>query len=441
MTTFSCNKFNINLINNNISGDGFKIQPGEIIYMYGLSESGMSDLLLLFAGLHNLRGLTKPTDGKKLIREPNSIPIEDLSFLQLLEKPLYEYSYEERARNIGTIFENPDLYILGRDVLEDFYFTHSSLGLKLPDLRVLKQFGLYEKVYRKTDQLSGGEKHRLNCASIFTLSPKLIIADFSYSNLDSEFISYFYELIKTHPFSEISYIIYGLPNHTEMQIESRKFVLDNNQLKEKEPDPTEFPSVKEEEKIIRDLYKNRTIIDSEVLNVNSLGRLNRITQPVSFSMKRNEILQIWGPNGCGKTSVGKILIEILKEYVGTFHFNGVRPSISMQNPERQFIDSKIIKEMPDESLLELAGIKETEYNSHPLSLSRSKQKLLSIILAFSRSKEFVILDEPTSGMDFPAKKLFINILNHFNSHSVLIFTHDESLQSIGKLAYWKDIVV
>jgi energy-coupling factor transport system ATP-binding protein len=434
-----CDAFTLELGTLHLSGDGFSLSGGQIAHIHGLSGSGVNDLLLLIAGLQNIRGQTSPAQGKKVIRTPKYVSIEKLMFLRLLSKPLYEYPDQERARLVGVIFENPELFIVGRNVLEDFQYAFAALGYPPPDNRLLKEYGLYEKTLRRTEHLSGGEQHRLNCASALTLGHKLIIADFSYSNLDADFLKTLYSYLIKSAKGETALIVHGLPRNPSFNAASMSLVVEDGKLSLKDPDPNIFPTSDEERRRLTHAFQSRSIGSGAVLKVDGLCR-SGVTQPVFFDIKENEIVQIWGQNGCGKTTLGKSIVGIFKKFDGTFSLDsGVEPVLCLQNPERQFIEMSVIREMPDKELLQFIDISEKDWNTHPRSLCRAKQKLLGTLLTLRRSKGLTILDEPTSGLDFPSKLTFIKLLNKFSDRAVLIFTHDEAIADIGRKLAWEGI--
>jgi ABC-type phosphonate transport system ATPase subunit len=58
--------------------------------------------------------------------------------------------------------------------------------------------------------------------------------------------------------------------------------------------------------------------------------------------------------------------------------------------------------------------------------------LLNIATNLFLSKKLVILDEPTCGMDFPSKIRFVDLINAFPELAMLIITHDQAIEGLGK---------
>lgn len=433
-------KFSLTLNKKSLSSEPLALAAGDKAYLLGLSDSGVTEFLFLVSGLLNLRGSTSPASKNQLVRTTQIVPVDQLGFVKLLDKPLYSYSNSERSKLIGFIFENPELFAIGRNVTEDFQYSFAAVGKPLPDPRHLKKYGLFDIRDRETEVLSGGEQHRLNCASVLELGHKFIIADFSYSNLDLDFLQQVVALLHESAQNGSALLIHGLPMHSDVNGHIRTFVMSNGRLAEASPDPNLFPTVEASIERLSLQFCNRSAGSRTILDVDRLvGRIG-ITRPVTFKIFEGEVAQIWGQNGCGKTTLAKTIVRSLKPDAGSFQLaEGVFPVMCFQNPERLFIESSIWKELPDAGELQFIGIDDPEWYAHPRSLSRAKQKLLGTLLALKRSRGLTILDEPTSGLDFPSKLKFIDILNRYDSHTTLIITHDPALRHIGRTIRWEEI--
>jgi energy-coupling factor transport system ATP-binding protein len=429
----TCEPFEFQIQGMTYSSDGFYINRGEVLHLFSTSDFGAQNFLFLVAGLHKARVLTNPGTSENLERQKIETSDEELSFLKLENTELYSLPSTERAKNIGFIFENPDIAIFGRTVKDDFFQSFAIINRE-PSSASLIEYGLYEKIDRQTNVLSGGEKHRLICANAFVRKPKLIIGDFSSSNLDKSFLESFLKWLSKH-IKDVngSALLHGL-SHEELALFTQNidylYGEPTGKITRKEPPKDLFPRKQEAHEIIKSKLALRNIgnvlhdfIDVYVEEYN--------TKPISFSLSENEILIIEGNNGCGKTTLGKIITKKIKKFNGSILPPiKKRAGLSLQFPERSFIHWKIWKELPDEKLLGLCDIPEDKWNSHPRDLSRSRQKLLSIACALHHSTGITILDEPTTGVDFQDKLRFIEILNYFSERTIIIFNHDPILTNI-----------
>ena len=441
----TCDNFNLSIQGKSYSSAGFEIKEGEVLHLFATSDFDAQTFLLLMSGLYDATSHTEPGTNDNLERREVKIPRENLSFLRFDEKNMYPCGesnkdelaqlIKDRAKKIGFIYENPDTAIFGRTVKDDFFQTLAITNQKLNSDR-LSQYDLFDKMDRETSVLSGGEKHRLICANAFERKPKLIIGDFSSSNLDRVFLRSFIKWISDYvtKYNGAAFL-HGL-SHEELNnfdLPVKKMYADKERIIMMEPPADLFPTLV----LAQEQLKNKLLLRNigevlyEFTDVHLEGD-GFSTKPISFVLHKNEIIVIEGENGCGKTTLGKIITGRCKKYKGEIQpelRKGI--GIALQFPERSFIFWKIKNEFADENLLNLCGISQEQWELHPRSLSRAQQKLLSIAVALYHSKDITVLDEPTSGMDFSHKLLFVELLNKFNDRAIIIFNHDPMLENIA----------
>ena len=153
-----------------IKGVNLKINSGENIAVVGKSGSGKTSLIMLIAGLE------KATSGKIIFED------QDIS----------TYSEDEladlRKRKIGIVFQS--FYLIPNyTALENVSLVleiNKIENAQKKSAELLEQFGLKDRLNHFPSQLSGGEQQRVAIARSIILSPKLILADETSGNLDSE---------------------------------------------------------------------------------------------------------------------------------------------------------------------------------------------------------------------------------------------------------------
>lgn len=146
------------------------ISAKEFVSIVGQSGTGKTTLIKL------LTAEEQPDEGKIIIGE------WDITNIRSFEKPLLR-------RQIGTIFQ--DFKLLPKKTLyENVAFALEVCGEGGRKIRkivpqILKIVGLYEKMHRYPQQISGGEAQRVAIARALIHRPKILIADEPTGNLDS----------------------------------------------------------------------------------------------------------------------------------------------------------------------------------------------------------------------------------------------------------------
>ena len=168
----------------------------------------------------------------------------------------------------------------------------------------------------------------------------------------------------------------------------------------------------------------------------------QILNDINITIPRGKIIGLLGKNGTGKTTLIKLINDLLTPTSGEVLINGEKPGIQSKKvisylPERTYLDKemtidevfKYFQEFYDNFDVQRANklLKDLNLNidTHISKMSKGMQEKLQLILVMSRDAELYILDEPLGGVD-PATRDYIldTILSNFNEGaSVLISTH------------------
>ena len=168
----------------------------------------------------------------------------------------------------------------------------------------------------------------------------------------------------------------------------------------------------------------------------------KVLEDVNISIPKGRIIGLLGKNGVGKTTLIKLINNLLTPTSGKILVNSEPIGVNSKKvisylPERTYLDksmkvSDAVKFFADfydnfdskkaYSLLNDLGL---EHDAKISKMSKGMQEKVQLILVMSRNAELYILDEPLGGVD-PATRDYIldTILTNFNDGaSIIISTH------------------
>jgi energy-coupling factor transport system ATP-binding protein len=171
-------------------------------------------------------------------------------------------------------------------------------------------------------------------------------------------------------------------------------------------------------------------VGEPVLRVEDLtfGYDEILLEDISFEVRRGEICAIVGKNGCGKTTLLKILAGILKPWSGNVWIKG-KKALCMSNPNYHLFE-ETVGDCIQPELVKPFGL-EKILDRHPHSLSFGQAKRVAIAKAFRG--DLVLLDEPTAGQDLRFKFELLRTAKRLKK-TVVMATHDDVWK-------WCDVVV
>ena len=185
----------------------------------------------------------------------------------------------------------------------------------------------------------------------------------------------------------------------------------------------------------------------EVRGVTKLFGDFRAVDSVSFSLPAGSIYGFLGPNGAGKTTTIRMILEIIKPTSGSITVLGQSSALKVRQrigylPEEKGLYKKMkcwaiiayfatLKGMKRSAakqrayeLLERYGLKDFA-NSPTEALSKGMGQKVQVLASIAHDPEFVILDEPFSGLDPVNQQVMEDIIRDMakRGRTVLFSTH------------------
>ena len=163
---------------------------------------------------------------------------------------------------------------------------------------------------------------------------------------------------------------------------------------------------------------------------------------VSFNAAPGQIIGLLGPNGCGKTTLIKILTGLIKDHTGTVRINNEEPgaytkSIVAYLPEKSYLPDwmrpidaidyfcDFYRDFDRDKATLMVSRFGLDMKQRVKTMSKGQQEKLRLLLVICRNAELYILDEPLGGVDPAARAKILDLIleNHAANSTVLISTH------------------
>ncbi len=492
----------------------FNLQPGKLTAIVGESGSGKSVTALSLLQLLPASAIIKG----QLLFSAEGKPKQDLV------ETSFSAIRKIRGNKIAMIFQEPmtslnPVFTCGAQVMESLVL-HKKISSKEARKKTIELFEQVElpqpatMVNRYPHEISGGQKQRVMIAMAMSCSPTLLIADEPTTALDVRVQKNILELLKklqveqhmsvlfiTHDLGLVAaFADEVLVMHKGIIVEQgdTKQVLQHPQhaytkallacKPQKESKGKRLPVVAdfikndfsaEEATVAMDAQIPVTVIgETPVLRVENLkvyfpGKKNMLGRPVSFykavddvsfTVNEGETIGLVGESGCGKTTLGRSILQLVKPTSGKIWLHNreiqnisqgamrnLRKDLQIvfQDPygslnPRITIGDAILeplmvhkmhpnKKAGKEKVMELlrqVNMSADIYNRYPHQFSGGQRQRICIARALGLEPSFLIFDESVSALDVSVQAQVLNLINELKQQyrfTSIFISHDLSV--------------
>lgn len=168
----------------------------------------------------------------------------------------------------------------------------------------------------------------------------------------------------------------------------------------------------------------------------------KVLNKINLTINDGKIVGLLGKNGMGKTTLIKLINDLLTPTSGEVLIKGEKPGINSKKiisylPERTYLDknmkieqiitffTEFYDDFNKKRAIKLLKDLDLDMDLRINKMSKGMQEKLQLILVMSRDAELYILDEPLGGVDPATRDYILNtILSNFREGaSIIISTH------------------
>ena len=420
----------------------FKINKGECILLTGVSGSGKSTLI------HLMNGLIPTLYEGQLEGE-----------ILFKNKDLKDIESYDISKNIGYVSQDPRGHFFTTNTTSELVFSMENYGISLNEMKkkyseLVNLLELEKLVDKNIIYISSGERQKIAIGCSLSLEPEIIILDEPSSNLDFHMTKKLKQLIEKLKTKGYTIIIAEHRMYYIQNLIDRVLVINNGKVIEKTI--SDLESNNEVPLRSLDIF-NLELENISCKNKELLMEINNITYKnilsnITTTVYKGDVIGLIGKNGVGKTTLLRLLSNIMKPNKGKI-VGKVVPFLVMQDMDYQFFTESVESEMKFgsadndlekiNSLLMKLGL--TEFKDKiPFELSGGQKQRLLIAISALANVNLLMFDEPTSGLDYVTMTKVSGILKDLSKNSALIVaTHDIEFlyKTCNRVVYLDDKVI
>lgn len=431
--------------------DELHIQAGECILITGPSGSGKSTFLKLINGLAP-DYFTGTLDGH--------LEIDGIIAGQV--------TMETLAQKVSSVFQNPSSQFFHQLTEYELVLPCEQKGMEKDHIarklqQVSSDFQLHHLWGRHVQSLSGGEQQRLALACASMQDTPILVLDEPAANLDESGTSIIKKQV--HQLKEAGKTILLAEHRIDdwIDLADRIFYFSQGRLERifQKEELLSLTSAERKKLALRslDVTENKKNLLEKARKLSSttprsglyleelsiIAEHKMLGQLTDLPFPQGQIIGLMGPNGSGKSSLARQLVGLKAVQDEAIFWKGNRQSaperlghigLLLQDVRLQLFTSTVAKELTlgSRSLANIDYICQKLnldhlMDCHPASLSGGEQQRLLLATSLLSGKDFLILDEPSSGLDYLQMLAVAYLLKEAKrqGQTILLISHDLEL--------------
>lgn len=446
-----------------LDGVNLSIAESERVAIVGANGSGKSTLGRIIAGL------TAPDSGiVKLLG--HSVFHDDAPNAD---------AYRAARHDIGAVFQNPEDQIVTTVTEDDVAFGPENLGVARDRIRqritdALRQVGMDGSEAMNPTRMSGGQQQRVAIAGMLAMKPRMLVLDEPTAMLDETARKDVMHVLAQLHDNGVT-IVHITHREDEAASADRIIRMEHGRIIDDVIPTTETPDA-----VTNDGSRSSSVFTTSAASPKRSGDDTPIVtlahvsfaydqrfpifQDMSLSINAGETVAIMGRNGCGKSTLTRLLCALETPDRGDITIGGIpvardngrravplrrrdrhalreRIGYVMQHPERQLFAETVAQDVAygprnlgihgDELTERVSQTLDSLGLSHlagrsPFALSGGQQRMVSIAGVLACRPQILIMDEPTSSLDATAAQRIHRLIADLKAQgvTVIIVTHD-----------------
>jgi energy-coupling factor transport system ATP-binding protein len=459
------------------TGASFRVPEGELVLVVGPTGSGKSSLLRCINGLvPHFSGGTLHGTVRVAGRDTRTHRPRDLADLVgfVVQDPMSSFVTETVEEEIAYGME-----ALGVDATAMRRRVEETLDL----------LGLADVRSRPLRDLSGGQQQRVAIGAVLAAGPRILVLDEPTSALDpvaaEDVLATLHRLVHDlgitvvvaehrlerviHHADHVVLIrdgwVSGLLDPAEAMVSSPIYppIIGLGRALRWSPLPLSIRDARRRAGDVRDRLSTLVPSPAETSPAErtTLAEVDGLTvrrgsvvalRSVSLAVGRGEVMAVMGRNGAGKSTLLAALVGQVRSVAGSARLGSLDPGRAQpaeivrraglvpQDPSLILYAESVGEEcaaadrdfaLPAGSTAAVLGriAPDLDPGQHPRDLSEGQRVSLALSVILASEPEVVLLDEPTRGLDYAAKRRLVEVLRQLagRGHAVVLATHDVEL--------------